>query len=225
MNKKNALLIYRLLLIIIGIVGVTLNVVKTKSIDIFSYYTIQTNIFIVIVFIVLFVQSFKKDNDTTKKMYLLKYVATTSITLTFLIYHFVLKPQITQMFPTYYSQPISDYIVHYIVPWMAIIDFAFFEKQQKINWKEVFYCMIVPVLYLIFSYIRAFFIKTVVNYDSITKSRFPYFFIDYEQVGVFGGGTMNSSIGVVGWVGVITLIVLAIGFVFCFINYFMIKKK
>lgn len=123
---KTLKLIYRILLVLLGTYGLYLNMSYGNTFELLHYFTILSNILVVGFFIFLLFN--KKDYPK------LKGAITMSITVTFLIFHFMLRPTMFDMINTSYSPySISNLLVHYIVPIMTIFDWIFFDKKGSIK--------------------------------------------------------------------------------------------
>ncbi|AMP20227.1 hypothetical protein AZF37_02700 [endosymbiont 'TC1' of Trimyema compressum] len=101
------------------------------------------------------------------------------ITITFLIYHFVLVPTLFTMSTDYVVYSAKGIIAHYYVQIMVILDWFLFDKRNIYKWHDPFRWLIIPFSYFVFTVIRAY------TGGPITPSGsyYPYFFIDVNLLG------------------------------------------
>ena len=105
-----------------------------------------------------------------------KGAVTTSITLTFLIYHFLLSPTAEDYKGVFY---IRNIILHYIVPIMTIFDYIIFDKKGFYKIVDPLIWLIIPIIYFTFMLIRA-----KVGSPFSNGSYYPYFIVDIDQYGL-----------------------------------------
>lgn len=208
--KKYFKFIARIFFIIVCAVGIYTNIVKTNS-DAFmgngtalNFYTLQSNILVLITEVILLFYSFSDVNKTSKfyrPIAILKYITTTAITLTFLVFWGMLAPY---MELESLLEP-SCILVHVITPIFMIIDFLIENDKEMLKMRDVGYTLIPPVYYLVYCLVRAEISDTTLT----GGSRYPYWFIDVDMYGWFGN---ENGIGVIYWVILMVFIVLGIGF-------------
>jgi hypothetical protein len=112
-----------------------------------------------------------------------KLVVTTAVLLTFFVYHLVLYPVISKMEGFDYPWPI-DFLVHTFGPLYMLFDFLMFDRTREMKDIYGWYGVLGPLLYYLF----------VVIYGACGgrffgdehSSRYPYFFLDPEIIGIFG---------------------------------------
>ena len=90
-------------------------------------------------------------------MYLIKFMGTISITLTFFVYLLLLAPTNSHGFVgAYLNNGAGSLCVHFITPVLAIIDFIFFSEKYLPEKRHVFYSVIPPLVYVGYVIILAF---------------------------------------------------------------------
>ena len=166
---------------------------------------------VLIYFIINIIHSIKhiKSNGykgTTTVLPKVKGAITLAITITFLIYHFLLSSSDFAMSEPYKGYFISSILLHYIIPIMVIIDFIIFDKKGVYTKKDPFIWLLIPSVYFIFSIIRA-----SIGDPFSDGSRYPYFFIDIDK---YSSETI-----------LINLILLAIGFLIIGYSIYFIDNK
>lgn len=174
-----------------------------------NYYTLLSNLLCLIFFIFLLIVNVRRD----KVKHAVRLIASRGegavvfcITVTMLIYNFVLAPIQFSMGNGDKVYSISNLLVHYIVPTLVILDWLLFDAKGVFKKYDPFLWIIIPYLYFIYIVIRAQFAGVIPG----TSSSYPYRFINADLLGwdrVF----VN--------VGVLTLIFLAIGYLFYFIDW------
>lgn len=102
-----------------------------SKIEMLRYYTVDSNLLVGIVALILAVYEIKllknKISIIPNFVYILKLVATSGITLTFLVTAFFLAPR-HGIYPLYNN---SNLLFHLIIPLFAIISYIFFEKHNS----------------------------------------------------------------------------------------------
>ncbi|MDU1891023.1 MAG: Pr6Pr family membrane protein [Dysgonomonas sp.] len=210
---------YRIFYIVIGVVGLLIQLgvfTGTFFVSSLNYYTILSNILCVAYFTLRLRFDYVVTENTKFRDFLMsplvKYSVTMCITLTFLVYHFMLAPLEASkggvdMFT------FGNYIVHYIIPVMTIIDFLIFDTQRdSLKWYAPFVWIIVPVIYFIFIIIRAPFFGNIGD----TSSAYPYEFIDFS---------IQPVSAVLVTVVVLVAIFIAIGYVLLFLDRILRRRE
>lgn len=187
----------------------------------FLYFTIQSNICIALislVFIVFDIIKFKKPNFVVPNLfYIIKFVFTVAITLTFIVFSLMLTPELIIIDQASYLITLENICLHNLCPILAIVDFFVFDKI--VFKKHTFvYGIFMPLYYLIFSLICS-----LIGIDFGDGLFMPYFFLDYKENGWFrlGGG----KVGVAYWIVILLLVLLGLGFVLMWVKNRVEKIK
>ena len=91
----------------------------------FTYFTNLSNIFIDLCLLIFLIYDLKKTKYISQGMYLIKFMGTISITLTFFVYLLLLAPTNSHGFiGAYLNNGAGSLCVHFITPVLAIIDFT-----------------------------------------------------------------------------------------------------
>jgi hypothetical protein len=218
MNKKENLIsaISKLLLVVGVIIGVWASLLQEGFFNPkhFLYYTIQSNIEIAIICLVSLLFIFSKK-EIPSIVYTLKFIFTVAITLTGLVFNFILYP--ASIFSTHPLNPLStaNFFTHIFVPILSLVDFFAFDYKLKITKKTFLLGLITPLIYFIFV---MFCTKVGIRFNG--NLFVPYFFLDYKANSWFQLG--DGKIGVFYWVIIQILIVLLISSVLLF---FLKKRK
>ena len=121
----------------------------------FTYFTVLSNIFIDIMLLIFLIKDvfylFGKNIEYRRIFHVLKLCATTSIALTFIMFNLALAP----FFPggiskAYFDKGAYSMFLHIITPILAVVDFMVFEKEYDVKYKDDFYTVIPPLIYLVF---------------------------------------------------------------------------
>ncbi len=124
------------LIIAIGISGIiaTVNMGSFMlSYTAFLYYTIQSNLFVVIIaaiFLGLQCNEYKTGKKVITNGWLIaKFSLNVAITITFLVFFILLAPTL----PVSYLVSFDNFSVHLLVPLLAIVDFFLFDNKVDVK--------------------------------------------------------------------------------------------
>jgi hypothetical protein len=175
------------------------------------YYTIQSNILVLALFILLTVATAKSLRDGTKKdaCFYPKLCAGVllCILLTLAVFWIMLAPKYTD-FSTLIK--FSNMGVHTFVPILMLVDYILFSLGGRLTKRDPFHFGIVPLFYLVFATVAGLLGATYKTGDDVTR-RFPYFFIDYDNT---------------GWMCAVYIIIITIAYIgFGFLMYFIDSRR
>ncbi len=144
--------------------------------ELFSYFTIQSNVMCLI----LLSWNLRKEPPA-----LLRGLATVCITLTFLVYHFMLRPESLTLDNLNNLKNLATSFAHYLVPACVWIDYLLFTPKggMRLYYPLIWLCY--PILYL--AYIMLIYKPaggTFIVEGEICNV--PYFFLDIEVLGAGG---------------------------------------
>ena len=104
---------------------------EASKVEMFKFYTVDSNILMGIISLIISIYEIKLFKSTIKEIpkivYILKFIATSGIALTFLVTLAFLGPQYG-MYAMYNN---SNLFLHLIIPLLAIISYIFFEKYDN----------------------------------------------------------------------------------------------
>ena len=115
--------------------------------------------------------------------------------ITMSVYHFVLIPNIRKHLDhRIFSLP--DIVVHYAIPLLVVIDWLLFSEKGYFTYYSPF---------LWYAPFIVYFIAVVISarcgvYLEYAKSRYPYYFIDYDKLGLLKV-TRNAALMFIGVIG------------------------
>jgi len=127
-------------------------VLESTKIGVFKSFTVDSNLFagiISFIFILNEISIIKGEKkEISDKLYILKLMATTAVSLTFIVV-FVYLGNIAEngLISLLLN---SNLFFHLIIPLLNIIDFIFFIKKDNITYKYAFYGLIPTLLYAVF---------------------------------------------------------------------------
>ena len=179
----------RTLLVGAAALGLILHIVETRNLlQLFSYYTIQSNLLVFLVFFVLLARDVQGKPET-RFLVLARGAATLAIQVTFLVSHFLLRSPGDPLLP---HKP-STLLVHYLVPVLTLVDYLVADAKGRLRLADPLAWALVPLAYPVYVlvYVR---LGGRFSYGAST-TKVPYFFLDVERLGL---------LGVAGWILAIT---------------------
>lgn len=186
MYSKNRILslIWKLAIVLVAAWGVYLNSGIPQGEfrgTTFLYYTIQSNILVLVYFIYAAFKCARAIRVSGAKGGIayspaVKGAVTMGIMVTLLIYWFVLVGADFAMVPN--GTAASNLTVHLIVPLMAFADWVFFDKKGSIRALDPIRWLVLPLYYLVFANVAA---PLGATYRE--GARYPYFFINPDLIG------------------------------------------
>ncbi len=125
---------------------------EITGVSIFSYYTVQSNIFMGIISFIFANREYMilrgRKRDIPLVYYILKMVATISVSLTFFVVFaylgFITKGGHLPLLRN------SNLFFHLIIPIVSILNYVIFEKTNIIKFKHIFYGLLPTFLYEIY---------------------------------------------------------------------------
>lgn len=208
-----------LIMKIIAILASCYGMARTYTgLEFLTFFTNLSNIFIDVVLLVFVAQDISMLRNNGKKplsnsWYVVKYMATISITLTFLVYLLLLAPTNENgMLYAYFHDGAGSFGVHFITPVLAIADFLIFDYRMKSSGKHVLYAVIPPLCYVVLVVILA-----ACGVRWYGNMHAPYNFLNFgAPTGWFGFDIKQMSsyslgIGVFYMIVVLLIIFLGIG--------------
>lgn len=191
-----------------------------------TYFTNLSNIFIDLVlfgFMVHDIKKFKKGGKMSPPAngwYVVKFMATISITLTFLVYLVLLAPTNQDGFIVAYLQNgAGSLCVHLVSPLLAIFDFIIFDYHYESSRAHLLFSMIPPLAYVGLIVVLA---EQGMRWNDTMSA--PYNFLNYgAPTGWFGFdiGQMGSTTLGIG----VAYNVIALSVIFIIIGMFYLAVK
>ena len=184
-NKAFAL-VYRVAALLFAIAGIL------SLLGVFSgewhgttlfFYTAQSNLLAVVMFALLIAGTIKgirgKSGDAC---YYPRFsmVVVIDILVTFFVYWILLAPTFEGM----EQWTFFNLSVHAITPLLCLIDYILFTRPRHLKYRDVYAVIIYPICYVVFATIAGFAGQTYYTGPDGAPVRFPYFFFDYDRIGV-----------------------------------------
>ena len=181
---------------------------------VFTYFTIQSNIaigLICAVGFILLLSGIKIGNA----WYVIKFMGTVSITLTGLVFCFILAPTLGER-----AWNVQNTLTHVVVPVLSIVDFFLTGVHSRLKKRHLFFVMLPPLAYAIYAGIAY-----VCNWQFSQGRNYPYFFLNWgSPAGAFGFTRGLPFMGCGWWIIAILILLVLVGMLYLGILK-LIKKK
>ena len=181
---------------------------------VFMYFTIQSNLAIALICAVGAVLMLK-NRPIGKTWYVIKLVGTVAITLTGVVFCFVLAPVMGKA-----AWNLQNLLTHVVVPVFSIADFFVAGIFGEIRKRCVFFVLLPPLAYAVYAgvgYVRGW------NFGG--GMRYPYFFLNWgSPAGAVGFSGELPFMGCVWWIIVLMVFLLLIGYLYLSILYALQKR-
>ncbi len=221
-RNRTTQLIYQTIYCTLGLVGIiaslgifdNINIIRW---DFYVHFTNISNFLCIGVMAAGLIQTAKKKEDSfVSAVPILKFIGMLGILLTFLVFNIMLAGAADR--DPQANWRIGSLIFHVILPLMYIGDWFLFYERKKCKWYYPIASMSFPLLYVVFLLIQAVilnFDNTILIPTTTTPLIYPYFFVNLDTLGV---------LGVLMWIGILSLAFVAVGFVFFGIDKLGKKK-
>jgi len=118
-------------------------------------------------------------------------VCAVNVLVTFIVFWALLA----QMLSIEYLMSFENIAVHGLTPLLVLADYILFTKSRHLKYRDVYYTCIFPLFYVVFTSIAGLAGYTyhyIATFDtpwdaapaSIAPVRFPYFFLDFDRLGL-----------------------------------------
>ncbi len=194
-KSRTVSLVLKFIVIISAAVGVVLSALAGRQAfmgggAVFMFFTIQSNILIAVTCAVGAVL-LMRQGPVARAWYVFKYVGTVSITLTGVVFCFVLAPTMPGE-----AWNIQNILTHVVVPVVSVADFFVTGVYGGIRTRSVFFVTLPPLAYAIYAsigYVRGWQFLPGINY--------PYFFLNWgSPAGAFGFTKELPFMGCAWWI-------------------------
>lgn len=202
---KTLSLLLKATIVVGAIVGVVLSHYNARGFmggnSTFLYFTIQSNLWIAILDIVALAMMAR--GGCSRRWYsLAQLIFTVSITLTGVVFCFVLAPT---MAPGTAFGP-ANVLTHVVVPVAAVIDFVVCRKSYTFQRKDALFPTLPALYYLGFASIGY-----VLDWPFGEGVNYPYFFLNWgSPVGAFGFSNEFPFMGVVYYIAAILVFLITL---------------
>lgn len=201
---------FRLLAALAGILGVVFQV-KLFGINMLLYYTEMSNIlvFSFMIFLVIYEWIYGKTSNNPR-LTRVKGGITMAITITFMVYHFMLRPYVEP--ESFWN--FSNLLVHYVAPLCMIFDTLCLDKVKTYYWFDPFIWTLIPLAYFGFGLYNGLVLQWEI--PGTPDSPFPYYFINVTKYGALAVAQVSA---------IIAVLYVLIGYILLTIKRFVGSKK
>ncbi|MFS9371893.1 Pr6Pr family membrane protein [Streptococcus infantis] len=189
--------------------GVYLEITKRGGLRMLLYYTVLSNL-LVVIFTGYLLLKMRREGDhwQSSSLLRLKGGVTMSIMITCVIYHFMLAPLTTDFYR------LENFLCHYIVPLWFLVDTIIFDKSRQYKWFDPIVWTVLPLLYMGFAILNGFVLK--MDVPNAKDSPFPYFFLNANK---YGWGFVFR------WAAIIFVAYMVSGYLFYLVKNIKKSKK
>ncbi|MCR5676908.1 MAG: Pr6Pr family membrane protein [Agathobacter sp.] len=181
---------------------------------VFMYFTIQSNLAIAVICLIGAILM-QRRRAVSQGWYVIQFVGTVSITLTGVVFGFVLAPTLGAD-----AWNTQNTLTHLVVPLVAVVDYFVSAYDANMKGRNVFWVIVPPLLYAIYAgigYVR--------GWQFAEGIRYPYFFLNWgSPAGAFGFSRELPLMGSAWWILLLLLFLVVVGFVYWFIANAIAKK-
>jgi hypothetical protein len=167
------------------------------TVDILSFFTIQSNLLVGVVLLMYFV----RGTTTLIMPRWLVYGALINITITAVVYHTILQGGRIDLL----QLPLSELILHYITPILFLTTWLFALPKDTWKYKTTLVWLLFPIIFLVYSLWRG----NITGY-------YPYPFIDVGRIGI--NQVLINSIG-------LSAVFVIIGCSFVLVNNAIVRRN
>jgi hypothetical protein len=160
----------------------------TRLVELFSFFTIQSNLFVLGTSIVLALSPARNG----RVWRVLRMDALLGIIITGLVYETILAPLVHL---TGWAL-VATIGFHYISPWATLIGWLLFGPRPRIPWTTTAWAFVWPILWLVYTFVHG-----------AVSGWYPYPFLDVNRIGL-GDSLRNSA--VILLIGILIAVLLTI---------------
>ncbi|MGN9813661.1 Pr6Pr family membrane protein [Micromonospora sp. BQ11] len=190
LRRRRAAVVFRLAVVISVLAGIVLTALGPATVTgLLPYFTIQSN---VAVGLFAAYAGWLAWRDRPEPPSALKGAVTLYITITGVVYHLVLANPAS---PFAMPQPdralgeaLGNQFLHTVVPLLAVADWALFDRRGRLRPRYAAWWLAFPLGYLGFALVRG-----------LVVDRYPYPFLDADQLGYDGVGISAVFFAVAFW--------------------------
>lgn len=210
MNKSLSFLL-KAIIVIASVWGISLCAFDTNAFmggkAVWLYFTIQSNVWMMLVALIGAVMMWRQSFP--RWMSVLQLIMTVSITLTGLVYCFMLAPLMGDQ-----AFNLTNVLTHVVVPVVSVADFLVSSRWLSLRGRDAWYVIIPPLYYLGFAAIGY-----VLNWQFSPGINYPYFFLNWgSPAGAFGFCDTLPFMGVMYYVFIMLVFLLLVGRLYIYLH-------
>ncbi len=199
LQQKTARLMIETVYCTLSLVAIVLSLGYAKGrfySEFYLWYTNLSNYACMILMGITLVQTGKDPAAKPhKRIAQLRFLCTIGILITFVVYHLLLTEG--QTLQSYFLS-MENLLMHLILPLLFLFHWIFCAPHGCLHWYHPLLCAVAPLLYVGFILIRAAWLPQA-------SLRYPYFFLNLEDLGVWK---------FLGWIFGLLLVFVAVGYLF-----------
>ncbi|MBQ9332779.1 MAG: Pr6Pr family membrane protein [Lachnospiraceae bacterium] len=211
-TRKRISYILKLTVIVCAVAGTLISAFAGRSTfmggkTVFMYFTIQSNILIAAICAWgLFLLA--RDRAVSVTWYTMKLVGTVSITLTGVVFAFLLAPVLGAE-----AWNLQNTLTHAVVPIVSVADYFVVVSGKKIPAVNVLSVIIPPLLYAIYAGIGY-----AQDWHFARGYNYPYFFLNWgSPAGAFGFTGELPYMGTAWWILLLLVFLIVVGYCYTFL--------
>jgi hypothetical protein len=187
-KNRNFILVFRAAAFLLAAWGVlnTVGVFRGTIVPVtLLAYTVQSNIWAALLFLVLFVKTLVAPSGRSTYGFFprISMVISSAIFITMLVFWAVLIPTATQLSAEYILS-FNNLTIHLFVPLLVIADTLLFAKRGKLKRFDYLFALVIPYIYIAQTLTLG--LTRSVRYDALNiHSYYPYFFLDVDKHGIW----------------------------------------
>ena len=206
-KNRRLSIIFKLLLCTAAALGILIQMGAfegTLRWSVLNYYTLMSNALCALYF---FFEMLSIGSGADTPLPGLKGAVVTGITITGLVYHFVLAGS----FQMQGTLSLSNVLLHYAVPVMAVADWLLFSPKGTYRLSSPFLWLLLPDGYFLYATVRVA-LGATLGYGG---NRYPYPFLNADALG--WGQVLKNGL-------ILNLFFMLLGFLYLFLDRLMAKK-
>lgn len=219
-SKKTVSMILKCVAFVSAILGTVLSAYAGRysfmgGKSVFMYFTIQSNIALAIICAIGFC-FLVMNKPFSKAWYLVKFIGTVSITLTGMVFCFVLAPTMSAA-----AWNIQNILTHVVVPIVCVIDFFITGVNSQLKKRDILFVIIPPIIYAIYAGVGY-----ACGWQFAEGINYPYFFLNWgSPAGAFGFTSQFPFMGCMWWIFALLLFLIFVGWLYLWILDLLKRKN
>ena len=208
-ERKYLSAVLKTVVLVSAVLGTILSAIAGRSAfmgggSVFMYFTIQSNLALAVICAAGLVLLLR-GKPVSDRWYTVKFVGTVSITLTGMVFCFVLAPTMGNA-----AWTPANILTHVVVPVCSVIDFFVTGVCGQIAKRKILWVTVPPLVYTVYAGIGY-----ILGWEFSPKTNYPYFFLNWgSPAGAFGFSKELPFMGCVWWILALLVLLLLCGTVY-----------